>query len=143
MIADFVSAEFGWLRSPDGTRSARKVIKPGKNREGYFTNKDILRQAKNAMDILDEFYPEYEHMFVYDNATTYWKRADDALSARKMPRNISKPDANWLVEVNQLNNDGNQVHTTAGKFAKKRICMCDATLPSGAPQPLYFPDDHP
>ncbi len=85
MIADFVSAEFGWLRSPDGTRSAREILKPGKNCEGYFTNEDILRQAKNAMDILDEFYPEYEHVFVYNNATTHRKRADNALLARKMP----------------------------------------------------------
>ena len=31
MIADFVSADFGWLTSLDGTKSARRIIRPGKN----------------------------------------------------------------------------------------------------------------
>jgi hypothetical protein len=41
MVADFVSADFGWLQSPDGTKNARRVMKPGKNRDGYFTSEDI------------------------------------------------------------------------------------------------------
>jgi hypothetical protein len=42
MVADFVSADYGWLRSPDGTEDAWVLFKAGKAREGYFTNKDIL-----------------------------------------------------------------------------------------------------
>lgn len=68
MIADFVSADFSWLQSPDGTRNVRRLIKPGKNRDGYFTSKDITEQAHATMDILTEFYPDYEHRFFYDNA---------------------------------------------------------------------------
>jgi hypothetical protein len=46
-----VSADYGWLRSPDGLETARILFKAGKNRKGYFTNKDILNQANNTMDI--------------------------------------------------------------------------------------------
>lgn len=42
MVADFVSAEYGWLRSPDGKESAQVLFEVGKNRDGYFTVQDIL-----------------------------------------------------------------------------------------------------
>jgi hypothetical protein len=99
MVADFVSAKFGWLWSPDGTRTARWIMKPGKNKDGYFSSKDICKQAEEAMAILQEYYPQYEHVFIYDNVTTHLKRAADALSARRMPNNVPKAGTNWGVET--------------------------------------------
>jgi hypothetical protein len=29
MVADLISADYGWLRSPDGKKSARVLIHPG------------------------------------------------------------------------------------------------------------------
>jgi hypothetical protein len=52
MVADFISPNYGWLQSPDGAQKAQVIFKASKNREGYFTNEDILKQASNAMDIL-------------------------------------------------------------------------------------------
>ena len=49
MIADFVSADYGWLRGGDGS-SACLVFRAGKERDGYLTNDDILEQAVKAMD---------------------------------------------------------------------------------------------
>ena len=86
MVADFVSADYGWLCSRDGTQSARIVFRPGKNRNGYFNHHDIIAQAEKAMDILRRDYPDEEHILIFDNATTHLKRADDAISARKMPK---------------------------------------------------------
>ena len=94
MIADFVSAKFGWLQSPDGKQSAKRVMKPGKNKDGYFSSEDICSQADEAMGIAQKYYPQYEHIFIYENATTHLKRAADALSARQMPKNIPKSGTN-------------------------------------------------
>lgn len=41
MVGNFVSADYGWLKAPDG-RSARIILRPGKNRDGYMTNENIL-----------------------------------------------------------------------------------------------------
>ena len=41
------------------------------------------------MNILARDYPDEEHWFVYDNATIHRKRANDALSARRMPKGPS------------------------------------------------------
>ena len=73
MVSDFVSADYRWLQSPDGIETARVIFKAGKARDGYFTNDDILEQTARAIDIVEKHYPNYEHIFVFDNATTHSK----------------------------------------------------------------------
>ncbi|KAJ7330961.1 hypothetical protein DFH08DRAFT_708619 [Mycena albidolilacea] len=92
------------------------------------------------MDILDEVYPDFEHHFVYDNATTRKKRADGALSARKMPKGPTH-DKNFMVSVNAYGADGKQICTTSGKKQKIQVPMHGAEF-NGQPQPLYFPAGH-
>ena len=73
MATDLVSADHGWLRSPDGMVRARRLFKVGKNHQGYFTNDDILEQAHAAIDILETYYSNDRHVLIYDNATTHRK----------------------------------------------------------------------
>jgi hypothetical protein len=70
MVADFISADHGWLRSRDGQRSARRLFRPGKNREGYFDSTDVIAQVHNAISLVKEEYPEERHIFIFDNAPT-------------------------------------------------------------------------
>jgi transposase len=154
MVADFVSADYGWLRSPDGLQSARVLFKAGKNRNGYFSSPDILKHTTRAMDILNKHYPDDDHIFVFDNAPSHMKRADTALSACGMPlhptkpldqtkpRNSEKPD-NWLwgVNVPVLSPDGKPTFGSHGKILKKRVPMSDGWW-HGAPQSLYFTPDN-
>ena len=142
MVADFVSADYGWLQSPNGKESARVVIRPGAQRDGYFTNRDILAQVTVAMDIIQRHYPDDDHFFVFDNATTHLKRADTALSARKMPMKTSKPGKNWLVETPSLDESGKQLHGPNGKKLAKKVQMAPGTFADGSPHPLYFPRGH-
>lgn len=134
MVCDFVSADYGWLRSKDGKDSARVLFKAGKARDGWFTNEDILAQAKKALAILRRDNPDEDHVLVYDNATTHTKRAEDALSARKMPKGTSKT-GNWLLETMVVDEDG-EVQTVKAK-------MRSGYFRDGTPQSFYFPDDHP
>ncbi|KAF8809148.1 hypothetical protein BYT27DRAFT_7222690 [Phlegmacium glaucopus] len=144
MVADFVSADFGWLQSPDGKKSAQRLFKPGTNHDGYFTNDDIQEQVQAAMDILLEFYPQFDHIFVYDNATTHLKRAEDALSARQMPKNIPKEGTNWGIEVTKCDaTTGKPVYKPDCTPEKIKIRMKDGQLPNGESQSFYFPEGHP
>jgi hypothetical protein len=147
MVADFVSADYGWLRSPDGSESARVLFKAGKNRDGYFSNSDILDHATTAMDIVTRHYPEDEHVFVFDNAPSHMKRADNALSTRSMAmkptqQSLTKPaDWFWGVDVNVLGANGKPSYGADGTLLKKRVPMTDTTF-NGVSQSLYFtPDD--
>lgn len=150
MVSDFISADYGWLRSPNGAESARVLFRPGANREGYFTNEDILRQADHAIDILSKYYPNDDHIFIFDNATIHTKRPPGSLSARHMPKNTPKPDptkpekeGNWLVQVDVIGEQGRPVYGPDRKKLKKRVRMANGVLPNGQPQPLYFPEGHP
>ena len=112
MVADFVSANYRWLRSPDRKESTRVIILPGAQHNGYFTNSDVLAQVTKAMDIVQKYYPHDNHIFIFDNASTHLKRAGTTLSMRKMPLKISKPGKNWLVETPSLNEFGKQRPTS-------------------------------
>ncbi|KAF9490129.1 hypothetical protein BDN71DRAFT_1484603 [Pleurotus eryngii] len=142
MFVNFISADHGWLSSPDGTRNAHCVIKPGKNHDSYFDSDDILDQVQEAMDILEEFYPKYQHVLVYDNVMTHLKHPNGSLSALKVLKNPSKSGKNWLVEVSQCDESGNRIYTTAGGIVKTKVKMHGAKFSDEQPQSLYFPDGH-
>ncbi|KIJ52407.1 hypothetical protein M422DRAFT_156698 [Sphaerobolus stellatus SS14] len=121
MVSDFCSPDLGWLKSKDGKEEVRIIFKAGKNRDGYFGNEDLVKQTKHAIKLFkDNFGSTAIAAFAFDNATTHQKRADDALSARHMP----KFPKHWL-----------------GKNGKAR--MCHGRLPNGQPQTFYFSEDHP
>ncbi|KAG2758100.1 hypothetical protein P692DRAFT_201696756 [Suillus brevipes Sb2] len=156
MVADIISPDYGWLRSPDGTESAQVLFKAGKAREGYFTCEDIIKQASKAMDILERHYPDEDHVIAFDNASTHLKRADDALSARHMPKfsprggdkwdgtnwGDGRRPTNWGVEVNVVDENGKAVHGTDGVPLKKKVPMGDSKFADGSPQSLYYPEGH-
>jgi hypothetical protein len=144
MVADFVSADYGWLRSPDGQESAQVLFRAGKNRDGYFGSNDIIAHAQLAMDILQRHYPEEEHVLIFDNATTHLKRADTALSARRMSKNPTQEGKPMFgVDVNVIGTNGKPECLPNGQHRKERVRMSDAQLPDGSPQSLYFPLGHP
>lgn len=143
MMALYFSPDHGYLRSPDGKEDSRIIFKPGKNRDGYFDNEDMLAQATTAMDICEKYYPNEKHVFIFDNATTHLKRAEDALSARKMPKKTPKPGTNWGIEVTKRGADGKVEHGLNGKPLKIKIKMGNGSFSNGQPQEFYFPEGHP
>ena len=89
MVGNFVSADYGFLCSHDGKESAQVIFWPGKNWDGYFNHEDIIAQTETAIKILACDYPDQEHIFIFDNASTHLKHADDAISARKMLNHVT------------------------------------------------------
>jgi hypothetical protein len=79
---------------------------PGKGCNGYFTSVEVREQAAAARALVKELYPDFDHIFIYDNATTHKKRSEGSLSARSMPKaplgtRKGFESANFLVEVNK------------------------------------------
>ncbi|KAJ6524130.1 hypothetical protein DFH09DRAFT_1372266 [Mycena vulgaris] len=138
MVADYFSSDFGWLRDPDNpTRNARRCMRPRKGRDGYFTSVEVLEQAAAARALVKELWPEFDHVFVYDNATTHKKRPERSLSARAMPKGPSgtrtgHESANFLVEVNKRDAEGKLVYDSKGNLVKEKIKMTGAHF-NGAP----------
>jgi hypothetical protein len=101
---------------------------PGKSRDGYLTNERVRVQLTQAIELVKAKYPDAEHVFVYDNATTHTKRRDDIPNPSKMTLGPS-------------NNVGDIIGTNA-EGQKIRVRMADAKFADGSPQALYYPPDH-
>ncbi|KAF8171707.1 hypothetical protein BJ912DRAFT_833259, partial [Pholiota molesta] len=121
MASEFLTSE--WGRLTHGDEEARILFKAGKGWDGYFDSEDLLMQVDNAIDIFEGKTNGFvTGLFLFDNAPSHQKRAPDALSARKMPKN---PHATWR----QHKGGPKMRSTTFG--------------PENTIQHLYFDDDHP
>jgi hypothetical protein len=141
MVADFVSADYGWLQSPDRKECARVLFRAGKGRDGYFDNEAIRSQASKAMEILKKCYPTEKHVLIFDNAATHRKRADDALSALKMPKG---PSSNFFAETNAIDPEtGETLYGIDGSILKNKVRMTNGAFHDGTEQDFYFPVGHP
>ena len=137
MVADFVSAEYGWMRSRDGKKSAQVLFQAGKAREGYFNNENIRAHLAMAAEILKHDYQDEDHVLVFDNAKTHVKRPEGSLSALRMPKG---PSSSFMVEVNDVGEDGKLKYTEDGKIQKKKIPMANGMF-NGQEQPFYWPSN--
>ncbi|KAG2353734.1 hypothetical protein BDR07DRAFT_1495759 [Suillus spraguei] len=136
MVVDFVSTNYGFLHSKDRSQSAQILFRAGKACDGYFTDQEITAHATKVMNILEKDYPDEDHVLIFDNASTHLKWADDALSARMMPKG---PSATWGVSISINGPEGKPVCGPYGKPIKGKIPMGDGWLPNGNPQLLSFP----
>lgn len=142
MVADFFSADYGFLRTPDGSLSARVLFKPGKGRNGYWTWEDVVAQARQAMGILKQHFTGATHTFYYDNARIHLKRPEGSLSALKMPKNTPADGKNWGVEVTLRDDTGKPIYAPNGSICMHKIRTHGARFADGTPQDLYFPEGH-
>jgi hypothetical protein len=82
----------------------------------------LIKQVDTALDIFEErTHGLATGLFIFDNAPSHQKCADDALSSRKM---LKYPSATW-------------VHRKGGSRMRNTV------LPNGDTQSFYFKEDHP
>lgn len=101
-------------------------MRPGKNRDGYFTNEDVVKQLQCAVELVRREFPYETHVFVYDNAPSHTKRPAGSISARQMTK---KPKKNF--EFPSIDSNGK----------KTMVRMEDGRLADGTRQSFYFPDN--
>ena len=105
--------------------SARVVMFPGGDKDGWFTNNRVILQLKNAVEIVEKNYPQFTHKFVYDNAPSHTKHSLSSLSAQGMPKN---PLMDWPYYKND-------------KKERVFVRMEDGQFPDGSPQSFYDPNE--
>jgi hypothetical protein len=61
------------------------VFKPGKNCDGYFNLKELITQVNCAINIFEgKANGLAQGLFMFNNAPSHLKRAEDAITATKM-----------------------------------------------------------
>ena len=70
---------------PSVPKEARCYLKPGKNREGYWTSEHLLQQIEQkAIPIFEALYPNCIAVFAFDNSSNHAAFSQDALVASRM-----------------------------------------------------------
>ncbi|QRV83688.1 DDE superfamily endonuclease [Ceratobasidium sp. AG-Ba] len=136
MVADFVSANYGWLRlrpeSPGAAEgeilTAQVVFCAGKQRNGWFGTVNVVQQLSRAMAIVKKRYPNEDHVFIFDNAIIHTKLPENLPNVSKMTLGPSQ-----TVGGEEIGPSGEKI----------KINFAPATLPDGTTQQLYHPSDHP
>ena len=80
MVSDFIDEVRGFVR--DGEESARLMLETSK--DGYFTNDHLLKQVEKTLNIFERVHPECQDLFLFYNAPSHRKVADDTPNADKM-----------------------------------------------------------
>lgn len=87
----------------------------------------MVEQLRNAIKIVKDTFPQFTHVFIYDNAPSHTKRPNDAISARRMPKSSVQEFPRSTVD---------------SKGRKVEIRMEPGTLSNGTRQSFYYPDNH-
>ena len=82
MVSDFIDEVNGYVRLEDGSQEARLYLETQK--EGYFNNDHLLKQVEHTIDIFEKVNPNARGLFLFDNAPSHKKQADDSLNVDKM-----------------------------------------------------------
>ncbi|CCO37871.1 hypothetical protein BN14_12031 [Rhizoctonia solani AG-1 IB] len=144
MVADFVSADYGWLRSttdpPNTTpmagtanerenlNNARVIFRAGKQRDGWFGTADVVKQLSRAMTLVKKQFPNEDHVFIFDNATIHTKLPETVPNVSKLTLGPSQK-----VKGEEFGPSGEKIP----------VNYAPAVLPDGTIQQLYHPLDHP
>lgn len=103
MVSAFMCPCHGLIRDGDGPDGDSTVIlKPGKNKDGYFTNDDLAKQTIKMVQIFERMHPGCEALICFDNSSNHHAMADDALVANRLNlkdggKNVRLTRSGWFL----------------------------------------------
>ena len=67
-----------------GDRKSYKIIAPGKNADGYWTNEDLVKLLELVIPLFEETHPDCDLYFIFDNSQNHHARRPDGLSVNAL-----------------------------------------------------------
>ena len=89
----------------------RVIIKPGKNKDDYWNNEQMIQQTIDAIDAFESMAPKAVGIFCYDNSSGHRAFASDALNANS----LLVGDISWAKEVPQPSRNSWYLRVRDGK----------------------------
>ena len=121
MVSDFIEERDGYLALSDSMhttlsqgnptlkQSARVIFEYGKNKEGYWTSEDLMKQMETAVAVAEAKYPSriFNHVWIFDHSCGHTAYAPDALVVSRLGK---KPggkqpamrDTTWAGKTQRL-----------------------------------------
>ena len=115
MISGFVCQCHGFMKGAvnvDGVvkeLSSFQLFKAGVNREGWFTNADLIKQYKTCLPLIEQLHPDMDLLFAFDNSMTHHARPPDGLDAALITLGDGGKNTPAMKETWFINADGCRV----------------------------------
>ena len=103
MVSDFVDEINGFVR--DEVQETRLLLETQK--EGYFNNDHLLEQVECTINIFEQVHPQAKWLFLFDNAPSHRKLAEDALNVDRM--NVHPGDKQPIMRNTKWNGQDQQL----------------------------------
>ncbi|NBV29198.1 hypothetical protein EBS02_09335, partial [bacterium] len=85
MITGFCCSCHGFMQDPDNPDvKSYSLFEAGSNRDGYFTNDDLVKQLKDCYPLFKKLHPDCDILIAFDNATTHHGKAADGLDVTRL-----------------------------------------------------------
>ena len=108
MTSGFMCPCHGFMA--DGELASFQQFKAGKNREGWFTNDDLVKQLNACMPMMRKLHPNMDLVFAFDNSMTHRAAPPDGLDARKLNLSDGGENVPLLRSTTFVNAQGVTVH---------------------------------
>ena len=87
-------------------KTSFKLFEAGKNREGWFTNEDLIAQFQDFAEGFKHFHPSQDLYFAFDNSMTHRAKSQDGLDVTKLNlsdggKNVPLLRAGWYMKDGQ------------------------------------------
>ena len=109
MVSEFLCECHGQMQLPElnetSPSSTVEIITPGKNADGYWTNKNLIDRIKKVIPIFEELHPNCTALFMFDNSQNHHALAPDALRASVLNvsdggKNVIPQRSGWYLNEN-------------------------------------------
>ncbi len=85
MISGFMCPCHGFMSPADETVQSFIFFESGINRDGWFSNDDLIAQLESSFELMESLHPNKKLLFAFDNSNSHHKRAPDGLRANNLP----------------------------------------------------------
>jgi hypothetical protein len=82
MVSGFICDCHGFFSDDD--HKSYHLFEAGKNREGWFTNKDLVEQFNELTPLIRSLHPECDIVIAFDNSMTHHAKVPDGLDVSKL-----------------------------------------------------------
>ena len=109
MISGFQCECHGFMRGEvEGVElKSYLLFEAGSNRDGWFTNDDLVKQLGAVIPLFYKLHPNCEILCAFDNSMTHHKRAPDALDVHdQLPLKDNGKNAHVMRDTTFINTDG-------------------------------------
>lgn len=107
MISGFACACHGFIRIE--SQKSYTTIRPGKNDDGYWTNDDLVKQLDDVMPLFEQYHPDCDLIFAFDNSQNHHAMAPDALVASRLNKSDGGKNVPFLRDGWYHDTNGNKV----------------------------------